>query len=199
MLISVNLLDRFIFHCCEHVLFCLFVICSVQKLSEFFSSDEIGDEQEPRPMLTSGSSNHNQNRYQAVVSTRTLLCLGLSLCSICFAGRRCFIQSVLPCFECFLPPPHRLPINITVTPFVLCAECCTTLLQSSSKPFPPSSSSSLSRHLKPLKVVNRKRPPRDDDWNNFSSQGDHEGNGPSHDVHQDICIKVRQMCQTYNI
>lgn len=41
--------------------------CSVQKLSEFFSSDEIGDEQEPRAMLTSGSSNHNQNRYQAVV------------------------------------------------------------------------------------------------------------------------------------
>uniref|UniRef100_A0A3B4V9U9 ATP-binding cassette, sub-family C (CFTR/MRP), member 8 n=1 Tax=Seriola dumerili TaxID=41447 RepID=A0A3B4V9U9_SERDU len=43
-------------------------LVSVQKLSEFFSSDEIGDEQEPRAMLTSGSSNHNQNRYQAVVS-----------------------------------------------------------------------------------------------------------------------------------
>uniref|UniRef100_A0A7N6AXS8 ATP-binding cassette, sub-family C (CFTR/MRP), member 8 n=1 Tax=Anabas testudineus TaxID=64144 RepID=A0A7N6AXS8_ANATE len=44
-------------------------LVSVQKLSEFFSSDEIGDEQEPRVMLTSGSSNHNQNKYQAVVST----------------------------------------------------------------------------------------------------------------------------------
>uniref|UniRef100_A0A671WZY1 ATP-binding cassette, sub-family C (CFTR/MRP), member 8 n=1 Tax=Sparus aurata TaxID=8175 RepID=A0A671WZY1_SPAAU len=44
-------------------------LVSVQKLSEFFSSDEIGDEQEPRAMLTSGSSNHNQNRYQAVVSS----------------------------------------------------------------------------------------------------------------------------------
>uniref|UniRef100_A0A4W6EQV6 ATP-binding cassette, sub-family C (CFTR/MRP), member 8 n=1 Tax=Lates calcarifer TaxID=8187 RepID=A0A4W6EQV6_LATCA len=43
-------------------------LVSVQKLSEFFSSDEIGDEQEPRATLTSGSSNHNQNRYQAVVS-----------------------------------------------------------------------------------------------------------------------------------
>ncbi|XP_074488291.1 ATP-binding cassette sub-family C member 8 isoform X1 [Sebastes fasciatus] len=103
-------------------------LVSVQKLSEFFSSDEIGEEQEPRAMLTSGSSNHNQNRYQAV---------------------------------------------------------------SSSKPFPSSSSSSssLSRHLKPLKVVNRKRPPRDD-WNNYSSQGDHEGDIPFQDVDQDICIKI---------
>ncbi|XP_030280545.1 ATP-binding cassette sub-family C member 8 isoform X3 [Sparus aurata] len=102
-------------------------LVSVQKLSEFFSSDEIGDEQEPRAMLTSGSSNHNQNRYQAV---------------------------------------------------------------SSSKPFPPpSSSSSLSRFLQPLKVVNRKRPPRDD-WNNYSSQGDHEGDGPSQEMDQDTCIKI---------
>ncbi|KAM9352588.1 ATP-binding cassette sub-family C member 8 isoform 3-T3 [Symphorus nematophorus] len=82
-------------------------LVSVQKLSEFFSSDEIGEEQEPRAMVTSGSSNHNQNRYQAV----------------------------------------------------------------------------------PLKVVNRKRPPRDD-WNNYSSQGDHEGDGPSQDMDQDICIKI---------
>uniref|UniRef100_A0A7N8XK97 ATP-binding cassette, sub-family C (CFTR/MRP), member 8 n=1 Tax=Mastacembelus armatus TaxID=205130 RepID=A0A7N8XK97_9TELE len=43
-------------------------LVSVQKLSEFFSSDEIGEEQEPRVMLTSASSNHNQNKYQAVVS-----------------------------------------------------------------------------------------------------------------------------------
>uniref|UniRef100_A0A7N6BI81 ATP-binding cassette, sub-family C (CFTR/MRP), member 8 n=1 Tax=Anabas testudineus TaxID=64144 RepID=A0A7N6BI81_ANATE len=82
-------------------------LVSVQKLSEFFSSDEIGDEQEPRVMLTSGSSNHNQNKYQAV----------------------------------------------------------------------------------PLKVVNRKRPPRDD-WNNYSSQGDREGDRPCLDVDQDICIKI---------
>ncbi|XP_010764262.1 ATP-binding cassette sub-family C member 8-like [Notothenia coriiceps] len=82
-------------------------LVSVQKLSEFFSCDEIGEEQEPRAMLTSGSSNHNQNRYQAV----------------------------------------------------------------------------------PLKVVNRKRPPRDD-WNNYSSQGDHEGDGPYQDMDQDICIKI---------
>ncbi|KAK1887899.1 ATP-binding cassette sub-family C member 8 [Dissostichus eleginoides] len=79
-------------------------LVSVQKLSEFFSCDEIGEEQEPRAMLTSGSSNHNQNRYQAV-------------------------------------------------------------------------------------VVNRKRPPRDD-WNNYSSQGDHEGDGPYQDMDQDICIKI---------
>uniref|UniRef100_A0A8C9X1H8 ATP-binding cassette, sub-family C (CFTR/MRP), member 8 n=1 Tax=Sander lucioperca TaxID=283035 RepID=A0A8C9X1H8_SANLU len=44
-------------------------LVSVQKLSEFFSSDEIGDEQEPRAMVTSGSSNHNQNRYQAVITS----------------------------------------------------------------------------------------------------------------------------------
>uniref|UniRef100_A0A8C3B4E1 ATP-binding cassette, sub-family C (CFTR/MRP), member 8 n=1 Tax=Cyclopterus lumpus TaxID=8103 RepID=A0A8C3B4E1_CYCLU len=72
-------------------------LVSVQKLSEFFSSDEIGDEQEPRVTLTSGTSNHNQNRYQAV----------------------------------------------------------------------------------PLKVVNRKRPPRDD-WKNYSSPGDLEGDGTRH-------------------
>ncbi|KAM6937452.1 ATP-binding cassette sub-family C member 8 isoform 2-T2 [Xenentodon cancila] len=82
-------------------------LVSVQKLSEFFSSDEIGDEHEPRATLTSGCSNHNQNKYQAV----------------------------------------------------------------------------------PLKVVNRKRPPRDD-WNNYSSQGNQEGDGPSQDVDQDICIKI---------
>ncbi|XP_019749622.1 ATP-binding cassette sub-family C member 8 isoform X4 [Hippocampus comes] len=41
-------------------------LVSVQKLSEFFSSDEIGDELEPRTTLTSGSNNHNQNRYQAL-------------------------------------------------------------------------------------------------------------------------------------
>ncbi|KAM9815527.1 ATP-binding cassette sub-family C member 8 isoform 1-T1 [Syngnathus typhle] len=82
-------------------------LVSVQKLSEFFSSDEIGDELEPRTTLTSGSNNHNQNRYQAL----------------------------------------------------------------------------------PLKVVNRKRPPRDD-WNNYRSQGDHEGDGPSPVVDQDVCIKI---------
>ncbi|TNN59789.1 ATP-binding cassette sub-family C member 8 [Liparis tanakae] len=82
-------------------------LVSVQKLSEFFSSDEIGDEQEPRVVLTSGSSNHNQNRYQAV----------------------------------------------------------------------------------PLKVVNRKRPPRDE-WKNYSSPGDLEGDGGYQDVDQDICIKI---------
>uniref|UniRef100_A0A8C9X199 ATP-binding cassette, sub-family C (CFTR/MRP), member 8 n=1 Tax=Sander lucioperca TaxID=283035 RepID=A0A8C9X199_SANLU len=50
-------------------------LVSVQKLSEFFSSDEIGDEQEPRAMVTSGSSNHNQNRYQAVRHLNmTVLC-----------------------------------------------------------------------------------------------------------------------------
>ncbi|AWP08746.1 putative ATP-binding cassette sub-family C member 8-like [Scophthalmus maximus] len=82
-------------------------LVSVQKLSEFFSSDEIGDEQEPRAVLTSGASNHNQNRYQAV----------------------------------------------------------------------------------PLKVVNRKRPPRDD-WNNYSSQGGGEGDGASQGVDLDTCIKI---------
>ncbi|XP_016531543.1 ATP-binding cassette sub-family C member 8 isoform X4 [Poecilia formosa] len=101
-------------------------LVSVQKLSEFFSSDEIGEEQEPKATVSSGCSNHNQNRYQAV---------------------------------------------------------------SSSKPFPSSSSSFLSRYFQPLKVVNRKRPPRDE-WNNYSSQGDQEGDGPSQEVDQDICIKI---------
>uniref|UniRef100_A0A665UJ40 ATP-binding cassette, sub-family C (CFTR/MRP), member 8 n=1 Tax=Echeneis naucrates TaxID=173247 RepID=A0A665UJ40_ECHNA len=44
-------------------------LVSVQKLSEFFISDEIGDAQEQSAMLSSGTSNHNQNRYQAVISS----------------------------------------------------------------------------------------------------------------------------------
>nr|XP_040024096.1 ATP-binding cassette sub-family C member 8-like isoform X4 [Gasterosteus aculeatus aculeatus] len=106
-------------------------LVSVQKLSEFFSSDEIGDEQDPRVTLTSGSSNHNQNRYQAVPSSK--------------------------------PLPSS----------------------SSSS----SSSSSLAQHLQPLKVVNRKHPPRDD-WKNYNSPGDHEGDGPYQDMDQDICFKI---------
>uniref|UniRef100_A0A665UIA7 ATP-binding cassette, sub-family C (CFTR/MRP), member 8 n=1 Tax=Echeneis naucrates TaxID=173247 RepID=A0A665UIA7_ECHNA len=44
-------------------------LVSVQKLSEFFISDEIGDAQEQSAMLSSGTSNHNQNRYQISVSS----------------------------------------------------------------------------------------------------------------------------------
>uniref|UniRef100_A0A673B7T4 ATP-binding cassette, sub-family C (CFTR/MRP), member 8 n=1 Tax=Sphaeramia orbicularis TaxID=375764 RepID=A0A673B7T4_9TELE len=64
-------------------------LVSVQKLSEFFSSDEIGDEQEPRAMLTSTSSNHNQNRYQAVVS----------LCK-CFFQPSCWFSSSITSSLC---------------------------------------------------------------------------------------------------
>ncbi|XP_028304304.1 ATP-binding cassette sub-family C member 8 isoform X2 [Gouania willdenowi] len=99
-------------------------LVSVQKLSEFFNSEEIGDEQEPRATVTTGSSNHNQNRYQAVSS--------------------------------YKPPP---------------------------------SSSSLSWCFQPLKVVNRKRPPKED-WNNYSTQGDPEHDGLSQDIDQDNCIKI---------
>uniref|UniRef100_A0A672QR48 ATP-binding cassette sub-family C member 8-like n=1 Tax=Sinocyclocheilus grahami TaxID=75366 RepID=A0A672QR48_SINGR len=41
-------------------------LVSVQKLSEFFSCDEIGGEQEPRATVLPNSSNHN--KYQALVS-----------------------------------------------------------------------------------------------------------------------------------
>uniref|UniRef100_A0A3B4XS68 ATP-binding cassette, sub-family C (CFTR/MRP), member 8 n=1 Tax=Seriola lalandi dorsalis TaxID=1841481 RepID=A0A3B4XS68_SERLL len=80
--------------------------------------------------------------------------------------------------------------HILVTPLFLLSSVVRSTVKalSSSKSF-PSLSLSLSRHLQPLKVVNRKRPPRDD-WNNYSSQGDHEGNRPSQDVDQDICIKI---------
>uniref|UniRef100_A0A4W6EMC8 ATP-binding cassette, sub-family C (CFTR/MRP), member 8 n=1 Tax=Lates calcarifer TaxID=8187 RepID=A0A4W6EMC8_LATCA len=81
--------------------------------------------------------------------------------------------------------------HILVTPLFLLSSVVRSTVKalSSSKSFPSSSSSSLSRHLQPLKVVNRKRPPRDD-WNNYSSRGDREGDGPSQDVDQDICIKI---------
>jgi len=48
-----------------HILYC-FVLASVQKLSEFFSCDEIGSEQEPRATILLNSTNHN--KYQALVS-----------------------------------------------------------------------------------------------------------------------------------
>lgn len=67
-----------------------FFICSVQKLSEFFSSDEIGDEQEPRAMVTSGSSNHNQNRYQAVVSLYINTCALIHFLLLCLVSYVCW-------------------------------------------------------------------------------------------------------------
>uniref|UniRef100_A0A6Q2ZKD9 ATP-binding cassette, sub-family C (CFTR/MRP), member 8 n=1 Tax=Esox lucius TaxID=8010 RepID=A0A6Q2ZKD9_ESOLU len=45
-------------------------LVSAQKLSEFFSTEEIGDEQEPQLTITPGPSNHH--KYQAVVSRDTL-------------------------------------------------------------------------------------------------------------------------------
>ncbi|KAJ8417075.1 hypothetical protein AAFF_G00283020 [Aldrovandia affinis] len=79
-------------------------LVSVQKLSEFFSSEEIGEEQDPKPTASMSSTNHN--KYQAV----------------------------------------------------------------------------------PLKVVNRKRPARED-WNSYGPQRDHEGNDPRAQE-EDVCIKI---------
>uniref|UniRef100_A0A673Z5T5 ATP-binding cassette, sub-family C (CFTR/MRP), member 8 n=1 Tax=Salmo trutta TaxID=8032 RepID=A0A673Z5T5_SALTR len=79
-------------------------LVSAQKLSEFFSSDEIGDEQEPNATMPAGPSNHN-SKYQAV----------------------------------------------------------------------------------PLKVVNRKRPPREDCWNNYSHKG---GDPPPQERDQDLCFRI---------
>uniref|UniRef100_A0A7N9ARK2 ATP-binding cassette, sub-family C (CFTR/MRP), member 8 n=1 Tax=Mastacembelus armatus TaxID=205130 RepID=A0A7N9ARK2_9TELE len=81
--------------------------------------------------------------------------------------------------------------HILVTPLFLLSSVVRSTVKalSSSKPLPSSSSCFVPLHLQPLKVVNRKRPPRDD-WNNYSLQGDHEGDGPSQDVDQDICIKI---------
>lgn len=165
---------------------------SVQKLSEFFSSDEIGEELEPRATLTSGSSNHNQNRYQALVSSHThphthtrsggvFLCVFLStpLLPPC-SGSHAAAAVVF-----FFSPPFRL-----FKPSLHPTWCYTVTLQSSSKPFLSSAFSSLSRHLQPLKVVNRKRPPRDD-WNNYSSQAEHEREPQETD--QDVCIKVKSL------
>uniref|UniRef100_A0A8C8FM93 ATP-binding cassette, sub-family C (CFTR/MRP), member 8 n=1 Tax=Oncorhynchus tshawytscha TaxID=74940 RepID=A0A8C8FM93_ONCTS len=53
-------------------------LVSAQKLSEFFSSDEIGDEQEPNATMPTGPSNHktipscprnHNNKYQAVITS----------------------------------------------------------------------------------------------------------------------------------
>uniref|UniRef100_A0A8C7WMT3 ATP-binding cassette, sub-family C (CFTR/MRP), member 8 n=1 Tax=Oryzias sinensis TaxID=183150 RepID=A0A8C7WMT3_9TELE len=55
---------------------------SVQKLSEFFSCDEIGDEQEPRATLTSGYSNHNQNKYHITAGYFTWTDGPATLCNV---------------------------------------------------------------------------------------------------------------------
>lgn len=126
-----NLQIDFIFHRLEASFFFFpCSICSVQKLSEFFSSDEIGDEQEPRTMLTSGSSNHNQNRYQAVVSICAYTLFFFLMC-VCWQQRRQRFFSLSPllvhpgcltllCECCFLSPPlssscyyHHLPFCLS--------------------------------------------------------------------------------------
>uniref|UniRef100_A0A3P9IMM9 ATP-binding cassette, sub-family C (CFTR/MRP), member 8 n=1 Tax=Oryzias latipes TaxID=8090 RepID=A0A3P9IMM9_ORYLA len=79
--------------------------------------------------------------------------------------------------------------HILVTPLFLLSSVVRSTVKalSSSESLP--SSSFLSRCLQPLKVVNRKRPARDD-WNNFSPRGDQEADGVSQGVDQDTCIKV---------
>ncbi|XP_031657574.1 ATP-binding cassette sub-family C member 8-like isoform X2 [Oncorhynchus kisutch] len=97
-------------------------LVSAQKLSEFFSSDEIGDEQEPNATMPAGPSNHN-SKYQAVLSFKK-------------------------------PKPWPVP--------------------------------SL-RPSQPLKVVNRKRPPSEDCWNNYSQKG---GDPPPQERDQDLCFRI---------
>uniref|UniRef100_A0AAR2IR47 ATP-binding cassette, sub-family C (CFTR/MRP), member 8 n=1 Tax=Pygocentrus nattereri TaxID=42514 RepID=A0AAR2IR47_PYGNA len=54
-------------------------LVSVQKLSEFFSSDEIGEEQEPKATIPSSSTNHSN--YQALVRTLSdFVSISASLC-----------------------------------------------------------------------------------------------------------------------
>uniref|UniRef100_H2MPQ8 ATP-binding cassette, sub-family C (CFTR/MRP), member 8 n=1 Tax=Oryzias latipes TaxID=8090 RepID=H2MPQ8_ORYLA len=79
--------------------------------------------------------------------------------------------------------------HILVTPLFLLSSVVRSTVKalSSSESLP--SSSFLSRCLQPLKVVNRKRPARDD-WNNFSPRGDQEADGVSQGVDQDTCIKI---------
>uniref|UniRef100_A0A3Q2XPA6 ATP-binding cassette, sub-family C (CFTR/MRP), member 8 n=1 Tax=Hippocampus comes TaxID=109280 RepID=A0A3Q2XPA6_HIPCM len=93
-------------------------LVSVQKLSEFFSSDEIGDELEPRTTLTSGSNNHNQNRYQALVSRFELPCVSnvlhrkkpcISLLYAC-----CFLQICSGYFTWTDGPPTLANVDIVV-------------------------------------------------------------------------------------
>lgn len=163
-------------------------------------------------MLSSSSSNHNQNRYQAVVGTspHTRSCCvymlstwvrwrhlspcciqAVSRCSACcFPFFTSSPSSCRGCSLCFFVDLHRLVLAVFCPFCPLSPVCRLTVLQSSSKPLPSSSLSSLSRRPQPLKVVNRKRPPRDD-WNNYSTQGDHEADRASLGMDQDTCIKVR--------
>lgn len=68
-------------------------------------------------MLTSGSSNHNQNRYQAVVSSgATFLCVIIEVESVCFSPARA--SRLSHSAVVFPPAPYRRrPDNITIFPF----------------------------------------------------------------------------------
>uniref|UniRef100_A0A673Z5J9 ATP-binding cassette, sub-family C (CFTR/MRP), member 8 n=1 Tax=Salmo trutta TaxID=8032 RepID=A0A673Z5J9_SALTR len=76
-------------------------LVSAQKLSEFFSSDEIGDEQEPNATMPAGPSNHN-SKYQAVVKESLLLpppippSLSCPLC-VCLSGQLTMIVGQVGC------------------------------------------------------------------------------------------------------
>uniref|UniRef100_A0A8C5N522 ATP-binding cassette, sub-family C (CFTR/MRP), member 8 n=1 Tax=Gouania willdenowi TaxID=441366 RepID=A0A8C5N522_GOUWI len=79
--------------------------------------------------------------------------------------------------------------HILVTPLFLLSSVVRSTVKALSSYKPPPSSSSLSWCFQPLKVVNRKRPPKED-WNNYSTQGDPEHDGLSQDIDQDNCIKI---------
>uniref|UniRef100_A0A3B4A347 Uncharacterized protein n=1 Tax=Periophthalmus magnuspinnatus TaxID=409849 RepID=A0A3B4A347_9GOBI len=71
--------------------------------------------------------------------------------------------------------------HILVTPLFLLSTVVRSTVKALSKSLPKSA--------QPLKVVNRKRPPRDD-WNNFGSPGQCDGDGPSQDTDQDTLYVV---------
>uniref|UniRef100_A0A8B9R443 ATP-binding cassette, sub-family C (CFTR/MRP), member 8 n=1 Tax=Astyanax mexicanus TaxID=7994 RepID=A0A8B9R443_ASTMX len=70
-------------------------LVSVQKLSEFFAGDEIGEEQEPKATIPSSSTNHSNYQFTFPNHTRLCLCMCVLLCA--------HVHMHVHLLVCFLP------------------------------------------------------------------------------------------------
>uniref|UniRef100_A0A673Z6B5 ATP-binding cassette, sub-family C (CFTR/MRP), member 8 n=1 Tax=Salmo trutta TaxID=8032 RepID=A0A673Z6B5_SALTR len=72
-------------------------LVSAQKLSEFFSSDEIGDEQEPNATMPAGPSNHNSKYQESLLLPPPIPpSLSCPLC-VCLSGQLTMIVGQVGC------------------------------------------------------------------------------------------------------
>lgn len=148
---------------------------SVQKLSEFLSSEEIGEEHDKSSELRSAD---NHSKYQAVVSKAVSLPVKWLQS---FAPRINFsLLHFLLIISCNCKNLYFNTLNCIIPTVVARVEDILLMLP------PISAYFCLSDFAQPLKVVNRKRPARED-WNNYSSHMRRPINITEAD---DFCVKV---------